>query len=48
MYGPLALLLIQADDPPLVADELRLLLAEQLALIRIVFDRMRSAVKMRA
>jgi len=38
MHGPFALLLIQADDSPLVAGELRLLLAEHLALIRIVFD----------
>jgi len=38
-YGPFTLLLTQADDPPWVAaDELRLLLAEDLAVARIVFN----------
>ena len=38
-YGPFTLLLTQADDPPWVAaDELRLLVAEDLAVVRIVFN----------
>ena len=39
MHGPFALLLTQADDPPLVAGELRLLSTEHLAVVRIVFDK---------
>jgi len=38
MHGPFALLLIQANDPPLVAGELRLLVTEHLAIVRIAFD----------
>ena len=38
-HGPFALLLTQADKPSLVADELRLLLAEHLAVVRIVLDK---------
>jgi len=38
MHGPSALLLTQADDPLLVAGELRLLVTEHLAIVRIAFD----------
>ena len=37
-HGPFALLLTQADEQPLIAGELRLLLAEHFATIRFVFN----------
>ena len=37
MHGPFARRLTQVEEPPLVAGELRLLLAKYLAVVRIVF-----------
>ena len=38
-HGPFALRLTQAEEPPLVASEQRLLLAKHLAVVRIVVSK---------